>query len=582
MKFSPLWRLLSYATGLNFVILLAGTAVLGEALLNPVLAHLMRQLVDTFLGHQAALYTPLAIRVVLVMVLMSLVAWTRTKMMGRIAENCAAELRRRAAEKLLTIPVPKLDAIHTGDHLSRLTNDISVISTYLNTYAFWLFTLPVMAVVAMAYMTYINWQMIVATIVFLPLLLFLTARASAPIGTISKELQQNLAGVNNVTQDALGGAEVVKAYNLHKEMERRFDEEMDRTVVSGLQLAGRKALLRASSVMSGLFPFILPLGIGGYFTIQGIITIGDLLAYLLLLNSVTFPLSALPNVVGEHQRAMGALERVEEMINEPAERSHGQAFSPVPNGDVVLATQNLSFGYDEEQVLRNLSFEIRRGETVALVGASGSGKTTVFKLLTGFYPPDSGQVLLYGKPLEQWQLSAARREMALVAQDTFLFPGTVAENIALGRPQATREEIVDAARRANAHEFISKLPQGYDHVLTERGANLSGGQRQRMAIARAILVDTPILLLDEATSALDTESEYLVQQALEDMAATRTTLVIAHRLSTIRDATRILVLDQGRICESGTHQQLMEKGGLYRQLYFRQFSDNGQQGGDAS
>ncbi len=582
MKLSPLWRLLSYSPHLKPIALLAGVAVLGEALLNPVLAHYMRQLVDTFLGHQAALYAPLAIRVVVLMVAMSLVAWARTKTMGHMAEHSAAQLRKRAAEKLLAIPVPKLDAIHTGDHLSRLTNDISVITTYLNTYAFWLLTLPIMAVAALAYMTYINWQMIVATIAFLPFLFFLTSRASAPIGRISKELQQHLAGVNNVTQDALGGAEVVKAYNLQTEMEQRFDTEMNRTVGSGLKLAGRKALLRASSVLSGLFPFILPLAIGGYFTIQGVITIGDLLAYILLLNSVTFPLSALPNIIGEHQRAMGALERVEEMINEPPERSDGQAFSPSPNGDVVIAAQDVFFGYDEEHVVSDLNFEVTRGETVALVGASGSGKTTVFKLLTGFYPPGSGQVLLYGKPLEQWQLSAARREMALVAQDTFLFPGTVAENIALGRPEATREEIVDAARQANAHEFITGLTDGYDHVLSERGANLSGGQRQRLAIARAILVNTPILLLDEATSALDTESEHLVQQALDAMAATRTTLVIAHRLSTIRNADRILVLDDGRICESGTHQQLMESSGLYRQLYFRQFSDNGQQGGNAS
>ncbi len=218
---------------------------------------------------------------------------------------------------------------------------------------------------------------------------------------------------------------------------------------------------------------------------------------------------------------------------------------------------------------------------MALVGPSGAGKSTVFKLLTGFYRPSQGNINLYNRPLEEWNLSALRRQMAVVSQDTFLFPGTIAENIALGKPGASREEIIAAAKKANAHQFIQELPQGYDHVLAERGANLSGGQRQRLAIARAILLDAPILLLDEATSALDTESERLVQDALDNMAQERTTLVIAHRLSTIRNAQRILVLDQGRIVESGRHQDLLEQGGLYRQLYLRQFNTAAEKGGVA-
>jgi ABC-type multidrug transport system fused ATPase/permease subunit len=218
---------------------------------------------------------------------------------------------------------------------------------------------------------------------------------------------------------------------------------------------------------------------------------------------------------------------------------------------------------------------------VALVGPSGAGKTTVFKVLVGFYPPQEGQVLLYNQPLDKWKLSAARRQMAMVSQDTFLFPGTIAENIALGKPDASRDEIEAAAIQANAHEFIVQLPNGYDHVLEERGANLSGGQRQRLSLARAILLDAPLLLLDEATSALDTESERLVQDALDKMAASRTTLVIAHRLSTIRNADRILVIDEGRIVEEGKHQELLDRGGLYRQLYLRQLGTETETGGVA-
>lgn len=218
---------------------------------------------------------------------------------------------------------------------------------------------------------------------------------------------------------------------------------------------------------------------------------------------------------------------------------------------------------------------------MALVGPSGAGKTTVFKVLVGFFSPQKGQVLLYNQPLEKWKLAAARRQMAMVSQDTFLFPGTIAENIALGNPNASREEIEAAAIQANAHEFIVQLPEGYEHVLEERGANLSGGQRQRISLARAIFLDAPLLLLDEATSALDTESERLVQDALDKMAASRTTLVIAHRLSTIRNAGRILVIDGGRIVEEGKHQDLLDQGGLYRQLYLRQLSAETETGGVA-
>lgn len=580
MNFKSLFRLLNSTRNLKLVAMLAGLVALAIPFLHPVRAHYMRHLVDTFLGDQVELYGPLAAKVILLLVLMSLLTWFRTKLMGRIAEYGSADLRRQAAYSLLDMPVPRLDAIHTGDHLSRLTNDISVVTSYLTHYLFLLFMLPLLALASLIYMAYINWQMILATVALMPLLIWLTAKASKAIGLLSKQLQGDLANVNNVTQDSLGGAEVVKAYNLQPEMERRFDTELDGVIGKGIALARRKVNLRITSIMAGFFPFLLPLTLGGWFAIEGRISVGELLAFIMLLNQLTFPLSQMPMVIGEHQRAMGALERIHQLIDEPPERTDGQAYADRAN--VVLAVENVAFGYDESPVLNGLSFTLKQGETVALVGPSGAGKTTVFKLLTGFYRPQQGQILLFGQPLAKWQLAAARKQMALVAQDTFLFPGTVAENIGLGRPDATREQIIAAARQANAHEFISQLPDGYDHLVGERGINLSGGQRQRIAIARAVLLDAPLLLLDEATSALDTQSERLVQEALDAMAANRTTLVIAHRLSTIRSADRVLVLDQGRIVESGTHQQLLDQGGLYRQLYLKQFNEEVEAGGAAS
>jgi ABC-type multidrug transport system fused ATPase/permease subunit len=579
MNFKPLFRFLRQTPGITGLAMAALSLAIMEAVFAPVQAHIIRQLIDGLLaGDQQSLLNN-SLTIGLLIVAIALIAWARSWVLGWLSERGSAHLRDQAVQSLLEMEVPRLDAIHSGDHLSRLTNDAAVVRHYLYFELFWLISLPLAAVLGLAYLLYIDWIMTLVTLALIPLFVLLSTRAAAPVGKISGRLQEKLAEVNNLTQDALGGAEVVKAFNLQEAMEARCEESLAGVVRASLDLARQQVKVRCASVLAAITPFLIPVGIGGWFAIIGRITTGSLLGFLNLINNVTAPIERLPRAMAGHQKAMAALDRIFQLIDEPRERTSGEEFS---NGqDTILAVQYLAFGYDNGPVLQGLSFELRRGETVALVGPSGAGKSTVFKLLTGFYRPSQGNINLYNRPLEEWNLSALRRQMAVVSQDTFLFPGTIAENIALGKPGASREEIIAAAKKANAHQFIQELPQGYDHVLAERGANLSGGQRQRLAIARAILLDAPILLLDEATSALDTESERLVQDALDNMAQERTTLVIAHRLSTIRNAQRILVLDQGRIVESGRHQDLLEQGGLYRQLYLRQFNTAAEKGGVA-
>jgi ABC-type multidrug transport system fused ATPase/permease subunit len=550
-----------------------------EGISAPVTGELLRRMMDSVFTPGASNYVGLIWATLLVVVALSVIAWFRTRVMAKISEQGAGELRRLAVESLLEMPISKLDTIHTGDQLSRLTNDAGVIRHYLYFELFWLFSLPLAGVLGIAYLFFLDWIMTLILLVLIPLLIFLTTKFSNPVEKISGQLQERLAAVNNSIQDALGGAEVVKAFNLQGEMEARQNQAIAATVVQGRRLARQQAFIRMCSVASGLIPFLLPISVGGWFVIIGRISPGSVLAFIQMINSVSHPLSRLPMAMSEHQKATAAFERLYQLIDEPRERQDGEVFS---NGqEVILQAENVSFAYNSEPVLKGLSFQLNRGETVALVGPSGAGKTTVFKVLVGFFSPQKGQVLLYNQPLEKWKLAAARRQMAMVSQDTFLFPGTIAENIALGNPNASREEIEAAAIQANAHEFIVQLPEGYEHVLEERGANLSGGQRQRISLARAIFLDAPLLLLDEATSALDTESERLVQDALDKMAASRTTLVIAHRLSTIRNAGRILVIDGGRIVEEGKHQDLLDQGGLYRQLYLRQLSAETETGGVA-
>lgn len=579
MKFKPLFRLFKLAPKLRIWALLAGIIVLMEAISAPTIGELIRQMTNIIFDPHRANYTSLIWATGLLVAVMSIGAWIRTKALARISEEGSGQVRRLATESLLEMPIAKLDTMHTGDMLSRLTNDIGLVRHYLYFDLFWFISAPIAGILSLAYVFYLDWAMTLATLALLPILVLISAKASKPVGEISGQLQENLAIVNSYTQDSLGGAAVIKAFNLQEEMENRHSRALKETIASGLRLAKQQFFVRMCAETTSFLPFFVPLALGSWFIISGRLSVGAVLAFVNMLNAIAYPLSQLPNSMSAHQKAMAALDRVFQLVDEPRERQNGQLFT---NGqEVILQGDNLVFGYEEEPVLKGLSLTLSRGETVALVGPSGSGKSTVLKVLVGFYPPSSGQVSLYGQPLEKWKLGAARRQMAMVTQDTFLFPGTIAENIALGKPGSSLAEIQKAASQANANEFISQLPGGYDHVLEERGANLSGGQRQRLSLARAILLNAPLLLLDEATSALDVESERLVQDALDKMAAGRTTLVIAHRLSTIRNADRILVLDDGQVVEEGTHQELLAAGGLYRQLYYRQLATETETGGVA-
>jgi ABC-type multidrug transport system fused ATPase/permease subunit len=398
------------------------------------------------------------------------------------------------------------------------------------------------------------------------------ARLNQPIARRAQEMQQAIGDTVSIAQDGLGGLMVTRAFNLAGVMDDRFRQANQKAMGKGLMLTRFQAAADGSGSVFGVLPFLITFGFGGYLAISGHLTFGNLTAFIVMLNFVANPLSSLPPIIAGIGEASGAAQRMVRILDQDTERMDGQKF-PFDEKAAVVRFAHVDFSYGEEPVLQDVSLSIQQGQTVAVVGPSGGGKSTLLRLLLGFYPLEENRLLLFEQDLNDWSLRSAREQMALVAQDTYLFPVSIAENIACGRPGASQAEIERAARMANIHDYIVSLPEGYRTLAGERGVRLSGGQRQRLALARAILKDAPILLLDEPTSALDTESEALVQEALERFMAGRTTIVIAHRLSTIRDADRVLVLEGGRIVEQGSHDELMSRAGRYKELYLRQFDE---------
>lgn len=503
----------------------------------------------------------------------ALFTYLQQYIMAGIAQGTVYDLRGDINHKLAKLPLRYYDANPHGDILSRVTNDVDMISQTLQQSLTQLVTAVVTLVGVIIMMLRISPMMTLITMGMLPLSLFISIFVVSRSQKFFAGQQSWLGRLNGHVEEMFTGHAIVKAYGLEDMALKGFQETNDELYEYGWKAQFVSGIIMPLLVFVGNLGYVAISVLGGIFALRGQIMIGDIQAFMQYSRQFTMPITQTANIINVLQATVAAAERVFELLDaveEPEDSPSAQTLA-TPKGHVTL--KNVSFGYvPGKTILKDVNIDVKPGQTIAIVGPTGAGKTTLVNLLMRFYDVDGGEITIDGKNIQELRRGDLRTLFGMVLQDTWLFHGTIRDNIAYGREGATEEEIVAAAHAAYADHFIRTLPEGYDTILNEEGTNISQGQRQLLTIARAVLADPKILILDEATSSVDTRTELLIQEAMAQLMVGRTSFVIAHRLSTIHGADCILVVKDGQIVEQGTHAELLAKGGFYSELYYSQFS----------
>ncbi len=561
----PHWQRLALA---GFCLLLAT----GCSLALPLV---VRLLTDTiFVHHDLVGLQRVCVLLVLVVVGSAVFGFGRGYFLSYAGNRIIADLRVRLYSHLQDLSLSFYDEHHTGELMSRLTADTALVQTVVTDNLLSLVQQVVTLVVVVILVLVLDWRLAALTLAVAPLLAITAMMVGRRTRHLSEKAQESLGQASIVVQETLSAVRIVRAFAREAYEIGRYSAAIDRSVTVSVTAARLNAFLGAVMTTAASGAAVLVLWVGGHEVIAGRLTPGGLISFLFYLFMLAGPLQTLASLYGSFQQALGGAARIFALLDVVPSIVDAPGAPALPPVRGYVALRDVSFAYHSEgpAVLEGVTLEVQAGQTVALVGPSGAGKTTLISLLPRYYEPQAGHIFIDDHDIAAVTMQSLRAVIALVPQEPTLFGGTVRENIAYGRLNATQAEVEAAARTANAHGFIMLLPRGYDSVIGERGVKLSGGQRQRLAIARAVLKDPRLLLLDEATSALDNESEALVQEALERLMAGRTTIVIAHRLTTVERADLIVVLDGGRVVEQGTHQDLLAQGGLYYRLAMRDFA----------
>jgi ATP-binding cassette subfamily B protein len=495
-------------------------------------------------------------------------------LMAGVSQRIVKTLRSHLFQKLQKLPVAFFDIRTHGDLMSRFSNDIDNVSSTVSQSTTQLMSGGITLLGSFVMMLVLSPILTVASLITVPLVFLLTKTIARKTSVLFKNQQVQLGKLNGHIEETISGLEVVKAFNHEEKAIEEFE-----TVNKELREVGLKAqiwsgfLMPIMNVINNL-GFAVVAVVGGILAVKGMITVGVIASFLTYSRQFGRPLNDMANIFNILQSGVAGAERVFEIMDEQEEPEDVKDAVPLesPKGHVVF--ENVSFGYRPDvPILKNVNFDASSGSSTALVGPTGAGKTTIVNLLTRFYDVTEGRVLIDGRDIREYTRDSLRRSFGFVLQDTYLFSGTIKENIKYGKPEAADDEVVAAAQMANADVFINRLPNGYDTMLSENGGNLSQGQRQLLAIARVILAKPALLILDEATSSIDTRTELHIQDALLSIMKDRTTFIIAHRLNTIRDADTIMVIDQGQIIEKGSHDELMAQHGRYYNMFFNQFKN---------
>jgi ATP-binding cassette subfamily B multidrug efflux pump len=566
-------RLLPYLSPFRRMLIAVCALVVITTLLELIGPYLMGVAIDRFIAvREAAGLAWIAGWMLLVYLLNNLFQALSSWLMADVSQRALKAMRRDLFTHLQSLPVGFFDRNPAGELMSRLTNDIDAINSAVSQNVTSLLASVLSLAGIMIAMFILDRSLALASLLVVPIMFAFTEFIARYTRSGFRELQRSLGQLNSVMEESISGQKVVKAFRRGDSASAAFrlsNEAVFRAAVSANSYAF--LLMPLTNVLGNLFVIVLA-GVGGWLALKGLVTVGIIATFISYGHNFISPLRQLANMYNSIQAALAGAERVFEIIDTPVEREDAPEAVPL---DVVRGNvrfEQVSFGYRPGRpVIKEMTVEARAGETLALVGPTGAGKTTLINLLPRFYEIDSGRITIDGRDIRSIRKADLRRRLGIVLQETFLFSGSVLENIRYGRLEATDEACIEAAKMAGADPFIRQLPQGYQTALSERAGNLSQGQRQLLSIARAILADPAILILDEATSSVDTRTEARIQKALLALMAGRTSFVIAHRLSTIRDADQLLVIDDGRIVERGSHRELLAKRGFYHHLYVSQF-----------
>ena len=494
--------------------------------------------------------------------------------MTNVSQKMTYKIRNDIVEKINRLPMKYFDTKTHGEVLSIITNDIDILSSNLNQSITQIITAICTIIGILVMMLTISWQMTLISLIIVPLSASLVRIIVGKSQKYFVKQQEYLADVNGQVEENYSGLNIIKVFNREERTMKEFEKANDELYVSGWK----------SQFLSGLmFPimnFLSNVGYvgvavaGGYFAVRGTITVGNIQSFIQYNKQFTQPINQIAQISGMLQSMLAAAERIFEFLEQPEEKETAKGNMDTTNIKGNIEFKNVKFGYGDKTIINNFNADVRQGQKIAIVGPTGAGKTTMVKLLMRFYDVNSGEIKIDGHNIKDFTRGNLRKMFGMVLQETWLFGGTVRDNIKYGREEATEEEVINAAKAAHVHHFIKTLPNGYSSILNDESSNISAGQKQLLTIARVILQDPKILILDEATSSIDTRTEIQIQKAMDNLMKGRTSFIIAHRLSTIKNADMILVMNHGDIIEQGTHEELLEKDGFYAKLYNSQFAES--------